>query len=372
MLSKAYKSLFTYSQNMDSYFTRSSRSITEKNIKAFKVISLGGMALLLLFILVTPYLIEGWQPTREYWGMIPTFAVFTLFIFGYTRFQWSNYYIIQIACVIMCVLLLFHLMLISIYPYPNDPQSFLTVMFIILPVVIIIKPFVMDLILLSAMIAYYLLAQGVKDPTVLSHDMFACVMSFTFAQVVMGVVYTIRLDDFHSGEQHKLQSRTDYTTGVLNRNSFENSCQKKLRDTDGGAPSAFFIFKICGLREISEEKGHMTGDKTLQLVGGCLKSAFRSADIVGRVGNDELCAFIDFSGDEAVARSKAEKILEDIDGFSERELGFNVGVCVGAAVIESRSNVYSDIYTMANEGLKETSLENGPRIAVVSVSEDKG
>lgn len=366
MIRRAFNIFKDFFRDMNTYFVRSERSITEKNISALKVVSLGGTIMLLIFILVTPYLIEGWQPTNEYWGMIPTMLVFTAFIFIYSRFDWASFYIIQVVCVALCVMLLFHLTLISIYPYPGDPQSFLTVMFIILPVVFIVRPLIMDIIMLLTIVAYYFLASGVKEPTVLSHDMFAAVMSFSFSQIVMGVVYSIRLSDFRSGEQYKLQSRTDFLTGLLNRGSFETACSRKLRSAEEEKPCSLFLFDIKGLVEINETHGHAAGDRALGIVAESLKNAFRSSDIVGRIGHDDFCAFIDSTGDERFARYKAEAILSSVAGRAERDLGFSLNVCCGIAIMPTRSIMYSNLLSAATAALAESEPLDGRRITIAT------
>jgi diguanylate cyclase (GGDEF)-like protein len=68
-----------------------------------------------------------------------------------------------------------------------------------------------------------------------------------------------------------------------------------------------------GLKRINDSFGHLTGDHALAEIGGILRRAVRTSDIVGRYGGDEFAVILPQTPPEG-ALKVGERILELIRG----------------------------------------------------------
>lgn len=336
-------------RDMRTYFRHSRQDITEKNLRSLKTGCVGGFILFVLLIIITPYIVKGWQPTKEYWVMVPTFLLFIAFTYAYPKFFRPSYYVVQTACVAFCSMMLGHFILISTFPYPEAPQTYLTVFLLLIPIVFIVRPYVMEIVLIAAIVIYYLIAKEVKPPQVLSNDIFACIMSAAFSQVCMAIVYSLRIDDFNSREVYKQRSRMDLLTGVLNKRSFENSCQRLLRDGAGKGANTLLVFDVDFFKELNDSKGHLKGDRALELVGEAMSREFRASDVVGRIGGDEFGAFVRGLDDSERAAELVKRVQDRIRLEAVEKLGMDLGVSAGAVI--SRGDNFSQLYSEADKAL---------------------
>lgn len=69
------------------------------------------------------------------------------------------------------------------------------------------------------------------------------------------------------------------------------------------------------LKRVSDECGHLAGDRLLQLVGETLRATVRAYDVVVRYGGDEfLCAMSNLTATEARARfEQIAAVLKGVD-----------------------------------------------------------
>lgn len=123
----------------------------------------------------------------------------------------------------------------------------------------------------------------------------------------------------------------DELTGLRNRRAFiEIGGEHLAVARRSGRSSTLLFVDVDGLKKINDGLGHAAGDAALQRVALALRSSFREADLIARIGGDEFVVLTPGSGvavDAAVAR------LTDALATS-RELVPGVAVSVGQAVIE--------------------------------------
>ncbi len=353
---------------IEDYFRNSKREITARNLDSLKYASVGGLILLMLLLCIAPYIVKGWTITGEYWGMFPTLVGFTVFSFLYDKYGKRNYYVVQIACILFYVMLLFHFIMISVFPYPDGPESYISVFFIMMPIVFIIKPWIMEIIIVVGALVFCSLVLQVKTlENVVSHDLFASVMSAAFAQVAMLMVYRLRIDDFTVRESYKKQSRMDLPSGLLNKKSYENLCELSLRERADDAPCAFFVFDVDEFKGINDTYGHIVGDRVIEIIGGVLNSVFRAEDIVGRIGGDEFSAYMLHNGNEKILQSKCEKILSLVSERTQKVLKFNVTLSIGVAVNFSGQVDYKDLYITADKALYNAKLSQFDKYVIQDI-----
>ncbi len=143
------------------------------------------------------------------------------------------------------------------------------------------------------------------------------------------VLHDITLRKQTEKELHEL-SLADELSGLINRRGFfvlaEQLCSFCLRTQ---LNAVLFFIDMDGLKAINDQFGHAIGDQAIQDMGGILKNAFRSSDIVARYGGDEFVLL----AIETRQNSKAgmlKRLEAQRSGFNagekrEYELAFSVG-----------------------------------------------
>lgn len=121
---------------------------------------------------------------------------------------------------------------------------------------------------------------------------------------------------------------TDHLTGVPNRRAFELIlAEEEDRARSVGRDVALAMIDIDGLKLLNDQEGHERGDAFLQTFA----RAFRSSDVLYRIGGDEFTIVLPVTGTEAV-----EAIQHRIDSAVEhtRAAGFpTMGASVGIALL---------------------------------------
>ena len=85
----------------------------------------------------------------------------------------------------------------------------------------------------------------------------------------------------------------DDLTGLYNRRGFMTLADHQLRLAKRtGRPFALVFVDIDGLKAVNDRMGHMQGNHVITEMGFIIKDAFRSSDILGRLGGDEFCVFM--------------------------------------------------------------------------------
>lgn len=130
-----------------------------------------------------------------------------------------------------------------------------------------------------------------------------------------------------AGEFEQL-SITDPLTGLVNRRYLEERLSEEVsRSQRHGYPMSFMMIDVDEFKSYNDTYTHPEGDKALQLVGQCLKSTLRGADIAARYGGEEFSILLPQTTlDEAV--TIAERVRQKIESttFPNRQVTVSIGV----------------------------------------------
>jgi len=94
-------------------------------------------------------------------------------------------------------------------------------------------------------------------------------------------------------EELREATMTDYLTGLLNRRGFYALAEQqgKLAFRSNRAMALLYL-DLDGFKNINDELGHDAGDNVLVETANILKSTFREADIIARIGGDEFAVLL--------------------------------------------------------------------------------
>ncbi|MBK9739969.1 MAG: PAS domain S-box protein [Actinobacteria bacterium] len=124
-------------------------------------------------------------------------------------------------------------------------------------------------------------------------------------------VVSLRLVDSEVAAEEELErrARNDELTGLLNRKELFDRLEKaNRRQRKGGDQLAVLFCDIDGFKFINDSAGHAAGDALLRAVAERISATVRRADLVGRVGGDEMVVVLDGVHGESEALAIVDKI----------------------------------------------------------------
>lgn len=127
------------------------------------------------------------------------------------------------------------------------------------------------------------------------------VMVSIFAVTGIGAL-SLSLNQERVARDHRLESRTDALTGLLNRRALE-----ELYGAGRSQATAVIVFDLDHFKQVNDKHGHAHGDEVLRCFTRICKDTFRKGDVVARIGGEEFAAVLPGSSTE-----DAERVAERI------------------------------------------------------------
>ena len=197
--------------------------------------------------------------------------------------------------------------------------------------------------------------------------------TFIVAWIVLGIAFAfIRwYVDRVSKEFYEVsaKSKHDLLTGLYNKRSFEEEVQKTIDNQPPEEVSVLLIFDFDNFKTINDTYGHAVGDEVLKAFGNVLGRAFRTHDIIGRIGGGEFMVFMPQMLAEHLKRPDeiSQEILNELAGM---EIGpakhFSCSIGIGT---DSKGYNFQTLYKLADKALYQ-SKENGKACYVRYSSDD--
>lgn len=137
----------------------------------------------------------------------------------------------------------------------------------------------------------------------------------------------LRVSEHEKAEARELAAQ-DELTGLQNRRGFlAKSEQCLLLARRQGLACAVIFADVDGLKLVNDKLGHAAGDELIRDAAYIFNSAFRHADVVGRVGGDEFAAF---TFDNATPRAIVDRIRAKMADFNRsRNSGLALSLSIG-------------------------------------------
>jgi diguanylate cyclase (GGDEF)-like protein/PAS domain S-box-containing protein len=108
--------------------------------------------------------------------------------------------------------------------------------------------------------------------------------------------------------------RTDELTGCLNRSGTIAALEGALANVASTEGVGLLFIDLNGFKGINDSRGHAIGDAVLEVVARRLRSAVRTADLVGRLGGDEFVVISPGLQSARAAFGFAVRISEQLQG----------------------------------------------------------
>jgi diguanylate cyclase (GGDEF)-like protein/PAS domain S-box-containing protein len=151
----------------------------------------------------------------------------------------------------------------------------------------------------------------------------------------------IAIEQVASHENLELLSTTDPLTKLLNRRTFQERLDGRLRKK--GAGGALVYVDLDNFKLVNDNLGHKKGDEVLLDVAAMLHGCSGKNDMPARLGGDEFVVWFD-NVDRDKAREKAEHLLEAAGSLAKYAVDENrkVGMSIGIAWIAPGGSIPSE------------------------------
>lgn len=173
-----------------------------------------------------------------------------------------------------------------------------------------------------------------------------------FGIVILGVtVYLGAIFNLVHREQRKLRRQATYDalTNLYNKKNTEKLIAERLIDYQ---LKALLIIDLDDFKAVNDQYGHVVGDHFLTTVAQSLKEIFRSYDIVGRIGGDEMMILMDQITNREDVFKKCDEIIAKVSQVQIDESHHYHGSCsIGIAFYPNDDETFEGLYEKADKAL---------------------
>ncbi len=148
------------------------------------------------------------------------------------------------------------------------------------------------------------------------------------------------------------QAETDQLTGFLNKVSTGLKINELLKEYPN-EPGTMFLIDIDDFKLLNDTYGHHEGDVFLREFTSKLTLAFRSTDILGRVGGEEFVVFVNGLGDvKELVEEKAKEIEKICHSVKLEKAKDKVMSCsIGVAIYPETGMDYNELFEKSDEAM---------------------
>lgn len=148
----------------------------------------------------------------------------------------------------------------------------------------------------------------------------------------------------------KYQSERDSLTGLYNKGTAERLTKEFLeREDNEDACHAFIIMDLDYFKTINDSYGHQYGDEVLKGTAAILKETFRSDDIEGRLGGDEMAVLMKNIPSRECVEGKLELIKKRLGELSKHDR--KITASIGVSFFREHGRNYEELYRTADIAL---------------------
>lgn len=158
-------------------------------------------------------------------------------------------------------------------------------------------------------------------------------------------------------------NKLDPFTEVLNKTAFRNHVLEAIRGKRADEKGAFFILGIDNFKIINDTCGHLVGDQVIMKVAANLQNNLREEDLVGRIGGDEFCMYLNHISCIEDIEKNALRIIDNIRNLNISKLQKQLTVSMGICIVDTEKD-FEDIFMKADHALYEAKANGRDQFVV--------
>ena len=171
-------------------------------------------------------------------------------------------------------------------------------------------------------------------------------------------------------EQHELlqQAQRDVLTGLWNRASAQAQIEQYIRERGDNGAGALLLMDVDNFKAVNDTYGHPFADTVLTDVAAILTRAFRTGDIVSRLGGDEMLVFLKDIGSMEAVQQKVDQVIDTIrTRLSAKTHRGELSCSFGISVFPDDAGDYATLYQKADLALYCAKEQKGRAVLYSSV-----
>ena len=158
-------------------------------------------------------------------------------------------------------------------------------------------------------------------------------------------------------------NKLDPFTEVLNKTAFRNHVLEAIRGKRADEKGAFFILDIDNFKIINDTCGHLVGDQVIMKVAANLQNNLREEDLVGRIGGDEFCMYLNHISCIEDIEKNALRIIDNIRNLNISKLQKQLTVSMGICIVDTEKD-FEDIFMKADHAFYEAKANGRDQFVV--------
>lgn len=240
-------------------------------------------------------------------------------------------------------------LVIGTFLNPNMPATTFCVLIFALPLLLIDRPWRMNLMIILAGCMFVVCSREVKTPAIASLDTVnACCFSF-LSIFVNHTVLNIKLRDIANTRLIEAERDTDTLTRLYTRSATETCIQQYMATRR--SLSALLVIDVDDFKQINDSKGHQCGDAALINVAKSLRGTFRHGDIIGRFGGDEFIVFLPDVGSVYKTKEKVTSLEQKLEDICRESHMDRVTLSIGVAHFPMDALNYAELFRKADKAV---------------------
>jgi diguanylate cyclase (GGDEF)-like protein len=157
----------------------------------------------------------------------------------------------------------------------------------------------------------------------------------------------------------------DPLTNVLNARAFAERLSQELdRNRRYPRPLSLMYMDLDNFKIINDTHGHQTGDGVLRLVADATRSSVRHADVVGRLGGDEVAVLMPET-DAQLADAAAKRLIVSLRNVFKGTP--NVTASIGVVSCTATDASTDDLLRRADQAMYDAKKSGKDRVVQVAI-----
>ena len=174
---------------------------------------------------------------------------------------------------------------------------------------------------------------------------------------------------FLQEERLATRAQIDGLTRVYNSGAIRQLVKRGILDAEGRG--GFIITDIDYFKSVNDDFGHQMGDQVLMLMAETLKHTVRRSDMVGRLGGDEFCLYLENIPSTEFLEKLCRRLNEGVTRrMAEANVPLKITISIGATMFAVGDD-FDRVYERADKALYEAK-ERGRNTFVIGDGDADG